>query len=71
MQKLISKTRVGSQVKKVYDAPKTPYQRVLDSPTVSAEAQRQLRAIHQTLKLVELKQHLDRLVDALQPSRIG
>ena len=71
VQKLISKTREGSKVKKVYDAPQTPYQRVLDSPTVSADAKRKLRAVHQTLDLVDLKQRLDQLADALRPSRLG
>jgi hypothetical protein len=33
--KLIEKTRIGSTVKKKYDAPQTPYQRVLASPAVS------------------------------------
>ena len=33
--KLQQKVRVGSRVKKIYDAPKTPYQRVLDSTEVS------------------------------------
>ena len=32
--KLVSKQRCGRKVKKVYDDPKTPYQRVLDSPDV-------------------------------------
>jgi hypothetical protein len=71
VQKLISKTREGSKVKKVYDAPQTPYQRVLDSPTVSAQDKRNLRAVHKTLDLVELKQHLDQLADAIRPSRVG
>jgi hypothetical protein len=70
VQKLVSKTRAGSKVKKVYDAPQTPYQRVLDSPTVSAEAKSQLRAVHQALDVVELKHQLDRLADALRPSRV-
>lgn len=29
-QKLVSKTRIGAKIKKVYDTPKTPIQRVLD-----------------------------------------
>jgi hypothetical protein len=71
VQKLISKTRDGSKVKKVYDVPRTPYQRALDSPTVSGAAKRKLRAVHQNLDLVELKQQLDRLADAIRPSPVG
>jgi hypothetical protein len=32
VQKLVTKVRDGSKVKKVYDNPKTLYQRVLDAP---------------------------------------
>lgn len=35
--KLEEKIRVGSKVKKKYDQPKTPYQRVLESPQVEKE----------------------------------
>jgi hypothetical protein len=35
--KLKSKTRVGSKVRKRYDAPRSPYQRLLDSPHVSQQ----------------------------------
>ena len=43
--KLVEKQRVGSKVKKKYDDPKTPFQRILDSPyidqTTKAELQKQ------------------------------
>ena len=45
VQQLVSKVRDGSKVKKVYDDPKTPHQRALDSDQVSKEAKRKLRAI--------------------------
>ena len=32
--KLLTKTRIGSRVKKTYDTPTTPFQRVLDSPLI-------------------------------------
>jgi hypothetical protein len=34
VMKLIQKTRIGSKVRKKYDEPQTPYQRVLTSPSV-------------------------------------
>jgi hypothetical protein len=34
VMKLVRKERVGSRVKKHYDRPKTPYQRVLESSAV-------------------------------------
>ena len=33
--KLIAKTRDGSRVRRIFDDPKTPYQRILDSSQVS------------------------------------
>lgn len=69
VMKLVSKQREGSKVKRVYDEPKTPYQRLLDCPTLSAEAKRQLRATYKRLNLAKLKAELDRRMAALKPSR--
>ena len=69
VQKLVAKVRKGGKVKKVFDDPKTPYQRVLDSPQVSLKDNRKLRAIHAKLDLVELKRQIDELLDALTPSK--
>jgi hypothetical protein len=41
--KLISKTRNGAKVKKSYDTPKTPCQRLLDSEHVAEEVKSNLR----------------------------
>ncbi len=69
VQKLIGKVREGSRVKKIYDAPKTPYQRVLDSEQVSPTAKRKLRAIHAQLDIVTLKRQLDALLEQLNPTK--
>ena len=69
VQKLVAKERQGRKTRKVYDAYKTPYQRVLDSPLVSEKAKRKLRAIHATLDVVQLKRQMDELLDALTPTR--
>jgi hypothetical protein len=69
VQKLVAKVRKGGKVKRVFDDPKTPYQRVLDSPQVSLNDKRKLRAIHAKLDVVELKRQMDELVGALTPSR--
>ena len=69
MQKLVAKVREGSKVKKVYDDPKTPYQRVLDSPQVSATAKRKVRAIHAKLDIVELKRQTDEMIEVLTPTK--
>lgn len=65
VSKLQQKVREGSRVKKIYDAPKTPYQRVLDSADVSASVKAQLRAEHATLDVVKLKRQIDQMSDTL------
>ena len=42
-QKLIKKERIGSKIKKIYDEPKTPYQRLLESTYLSSLQKRKLR----------------------------
>jgi hypothetical protein len=69
VQKLVSKVRKGNKVKKIYDDPKTPYQRVLDSPAVSEKTKQKLRAIHTELDVVKLKHEIDQILDALAPSK--
>jgi hypothetical protein len=69
VQKLVSKERQGRKTRKVFDAYKTPYQRVLDSPLVSEKAKRKLRAIHAALDVVQLKRQMDELLDALTPTK--
>jgi hypothetical protein len=67
--KLIQTEHHGSRVKKIYDAPKTPYQRVLDSPDVSDEVKAKLRHEHEKLDVVQLKRQLDQLLAELKPTR--
>jgi hypothetical protein len=53
--KLISKERINSKYHKKYDKPQTPYQRLLSSEGVSAEAKQKLMVVHATLNPFELK----------------
>ena len=66
--KLQAKVRAGSHTQKVYDAPRTPYQRLLDSDTLSAAQKHALTKQYRTLDVVQLKQTLDRLLHVLKPS---
>jgi len=65
VMKLEEKVRVGSKVKRVYDDPKTPYARVLDSSHVSEVVKTQLREEYAQLDLVSLRQGIDELQDQL------
>jgi hypothetical protein len=59
--KLKSKERSGSQVKKTYEAPQTPYQRVLASPDVTHKDKEKLKRQYKSLNPAALKRDLDRL----------
>ncbi len=63
--KLREKRRIGSRVEKRYDEPKTPYQRVLESPYVAPEVKTKLRREYERLDIVEIKENIDRLQEKL------
>lgn len=55
--KLIEKTRVGARVKKIYDAPKTPFARLVET-IEDKDRQETLRKRHQTLNPAQLRRDL-------------
>jgi hypothetical protein len=63
--KLKEKIRIGSRVKRIYDKPQTPYARVLASPHVSQEDKAALRETYSYLDLVQLRTHINHLLDQL------
>lgn len=63
--KLIAKERVGSKVMKKYDRPKTPYQRVMDSPLVDAKAKQRLKRRYAKLNPAELQRKILECQDRL------
>jgi hypothetical protein len=65
VMKLIEKTRIGSKVKKRYDKPQTPYQRVLASPDISKETKKWLRKEFAKLNPAELKRRISKLQNKL------
>jgi hypothetical protein len=69
VMKLQAKRRVGSKVKKIYDAPKTPYQRLVECETLSPADKQKLKATYKSLSLSKVKAELDRRLAALKPSR--
>ena len=58
--KLEQKIAIKSRYRRIYGTPKTPYERVIESPHVSAEAKEQLRLQHATLNPVALKLAIER-----------
>jgi len=64
-QKLIEKVRHGSRVTRRYDAPQTPYQRVLASDAVDASTKRRLKRRYATLNPAALKRRIEALQQEL------
>jgi len=68
--KLQAKRRIRSKVKRVYDKPKTPCQRLLECESLSRTDKQKLEAMFRCLSLSKVKTELDRRLAALKPSRI-
>jgi hypothetical protein len=65
VMKLKSKERAGGKVKRQYDTPKTPYQRLMGSGQISAEAKRQLETTYLNLNPAQLKRSIDAKLEKL------
>ena len=63
--KIVSKMRVGSKVKKTYDPPKPPCQRLLESPDLEAAAKAKLRMRFHRIDIVKQKRLVDQAVARL------
>lgn len=61
VMKLVAKERHGAKVKKTYDRPATPYQRLLASPALGRSAKQQLRTQYAALNPAELKRNISKL----------
>ena len=65
VMKLVSKTRHGAKVHKVYDMAQTPYQRLLEAGVLTEAKQQELAAIYYGLNpvllLKQIKENLERL----------
>ncbi len=64
--KLVSKVRVGAKVRKIYDTPQTPYQRLMASEDVTGEVKSSLKEQFEALNLADLKKEVDRAQDQAQ-----
>ena len=64
--KLIFKERIGGHIKRKYDQPRTPYQRVMENPEIGNESKQELRAIYERLNPAELKRNIDQKLKLLK-----
>lgn len=60
--KLKSKVRIGAKVKKTYDTPKTPYERLLEDPDVTDQQKRKLRETYAKLNYFDLLKEREELL---------
>lgn len=60
--KLKSKVRTGPKIKKTYDKPKTPYQRLLEEPSVSDEQKKKLQETYASLNYFDLLKEKEELL---------
>ena len=71
--KLQDKIRIQSKIKKCFDKPKTPYQRLLESDCLSEKKKEQLRQKFETLNPFELKviieKKMKKIFSCFQPKR--
>ena len=58
--KLIAKEKLGRKYRRRYEKPKTPYRRLLESPSLDETAQARLRAQHAQLNPFHLREELER-----------
>lgn len=58
--KLKEKIRIGARIKKVYDKPVTPYQRLIESTSISEEQKNKLSEQKKSLNPFELKKGLEK-----------
>jgi Integrase core domain len=64
--KLASKTRVDGRIKRTYNSPQTPYQRVMESPQVDRKTKQQLRSVYETLNPADLHRKIQQLRERLE-----
>jgi len=65
VMKLVSKERIGGSLKRKYDTPKTPYQRLMDSGQIREETRKRLEAVYFSLNPAQLKRSIDAKLDKL------
>ena len=65
VMKLVSKERIGGRVKRKYDVPQTPYQRLMESGQISEQQREELERLYLSLNPAELKRRIDARLDEL------
>jgi hypothetical protein len=69
--RLKSKVRVQGRIKREYDKPLTPYQRLMNSKQIGRNARRELKAIYESLNPAALQRRLTELREQLEQVSAG
>lgn len=64
--KILRKTRIGARIKKEYDQPRTPFQRLMECPEITEERKEELRKVRASLNPFKLQEGLERKLKAFQ-----
>jgi len=59
VQKLVGRYREGSKVRRIFDKPRTPYQRVLERPEVPEGEKEKLRKFYRSLNPVRIRRRME------------
>ena len=65
VMKLVRKERIGGHLKRVYDTPKTPYQRLMESNQIAPQAVKELHQLYLKLNPADLKRQIDKKLSRL------
>lgn len=65
VMKLTSKERIKGHIKRRYDIPKTPYQRIMESKVIPDHTKQELKKIYDSLNPAELKRQIDKKLSLL------
>jgi len=65
VEKLVTKTRQGARVHRVYDRAQTPYQRLCAADVLSADTRHELATLYQQLNPLQLRRDLEAALDRL------
>jgi len=63
--KLIEKQRIGSKIKKRYDGPKTPHQRLMESEHITVQTKNELQRQFESLNPFEIQQRMYAKIKAI------
>ncbi|MFN3481173.1 MAG: hypothetical protein ACK415_12430 [Thermodesulfovibrionales bacterium] len=60
----------GRTIKKIYESPKTPYQRLMQCKDITDSEKEELRSLMRSLNMVRLKKEMDELIKTLIARKI-